>query len=49
MKYFAIMVEDGDADALFNDIDNNWPTAAIKPVVLDDIDNDTFETVEVLT
>lgn len=49
MKYFAVMVEDEDADRFYEDVDNNWPTAAIKPVTIDEIDGDTFETVTVLT
>jgi hypothetical protein len=49
VKYFAVMVEDEDAGILFDDVNSNWPTASIKPVVIDEIDGDTFETVEVLT
>lgn len=47
MKYFAVMVEDEDADNFFNDVDNNWPTAAIKQVVLDGSDFSEVEKVTV--
>jgi hypothetical protein len=49
MKYLAVAIEDEHADQVRRWIrDMRW-TRGVKEVVLDDIDGDTFETVEVLT
>lgn len=49
MKYFAIEVPEDVADVFVENTKFMFPEAKIKEVVLDDIDNDTFETVKVLT
>jgi len=49
VKYFAIEVPDDLAVDFRNVTEDVFPEVRIKQVVIDDIDDDTFETVEVLT
>jgi len=49
MKYLAVAVEDDRIDLVKKNINNLRWTRGVKEVVIDEIDNDTFETVTVLT
>jgi hypothetical protein len=48
--YIAVELEDWTYEDLVRDLSNNWPgVTGVKPVVIDELDNDTFADVQVLT